>query len=188
MNENEDLRIIRTRKLLSNAMLELLEKESIDEISIKEICDKAMVHRTTFYKHFNDKYDLFNYVFVEMNNELSEKARNNIEIESSKQMYSVMVQTIFDFLSEKGNQLKNIMIHNDNSILKTMFCQSLEKSIERFANEYQSVNNVPSRIISTFYIGAIISLAVFWIHNPHKYTKEQMIAYTNKLIDEEFCK
>lgn len=62
MNEN-DLRVIKTKKALSTSLYELLEKRSFEVISVNQICNHAMVHRTTFYKHFYDKYDLLVYLF-----------------------------------------------------------------------------------------------------------------------------
>jgi len=51
-----DLRTIRTYKLLKDSLLELLSKDSFDNIKVNDICNLAMVHRTTFYSHFADKY------------------------------------------------------------------------------------------------------------------------------------
>ena len=48
----EDLRVQRTYLLLKNALLELLAKKSFDEIKVNDICNLAMIHRTTFYSHF----------------------------------------------------------------------------------------------------------------------------------------
>lgn len=61
MNHN-DLRVIKTKKALSQSLYELLEKHMFTTISVNQICDNAMVHRTTFYKHFYDKYDLLIYL------------------------------------------------------------------------------------------------------------------------------
>lgn len=36
----------------------LIADKKFERISVQEICDRAMVHRTTFYKHYEDKYDL----------------------------------------------------------------------------------------------------------------------------------
>lgn len=48
----------RRRKQIWNAMFELLEEKPIKNITVGEICDKAMIHRTTFYNHFYDIFDL----------------------------------------------------------------------------------------------------------------------------------
>src|SRR5216683_4012760 len=54
----EDLRIRRTHKLLWEALMTELSLRPFEEITVKEICERAMVHRSTFYKHYEDKYAL----------------------------------------------------------------------------------------------------------------------------------
>jgi AcrR family transcriptional regulator len=56
--EQGDLRVRRTHKLLWEALLAELAERPFAEISVKDICERAMVHRTTFYKHYTDKYAL----------------------------------------------------------------------------------------------------------------------------------
>src|SRR5260221_4783495 len=56
--EQADLRVRRTHKLLWEALMALLSERAFEEITVKEICERAMVHRTTFYKHYEDKYAL----------------------------------------------------------------------------------------------------------------------------------
>ncbi len=53
-----DPRIRRTRRLLQQAFLELMQKKSFQSISVQEIAERATVNRATFYAHFEDKYDL----------------------------------------------------------------------------------------------------------------------------------
>ena len=54
-----DLRVRRTRGLLSNALVGLMEEKSIDKITLQEVLDRATVGRSTFYLHYRDKDDLF---------------------------------------------------------------------------------------------------------------------------------
>ncbi|HEY7834158.1 MAG TPA: TetR/AcrR family transcriptional regulator C-terminal domain-containing protein [Ktedonobacterales bacterium] len=54
----EDLRVRRTHKLLWEALLAELSERPFEDITVKDICERAMVHRTTFYKHYEDKYAL----------------------------------------------------------------------------------------------------------------------------------
>lgn len=51
----------RTKNRLSKALFELLEEKPIRKITISEICEKAMLHRTTFYNYFYDIFDLAGY-------------------------------------------------------------------------------------------------------------------------------
>lgn len=61
-----DLRVIKTKKALSSSLLQLLEQQLFQTITVNQICDNALVHRTTFYKHFYDKYDLLEYLFNQL--------------------------------------------------------------------------------------------------------------------------
>lgn len=54
----EDRRIRKSKKALQEALIRLLSKKSIGEITIKELTDEADVHRGTFYHHYADAMDL----------------------------------------------------------------------------------------------------------------------------------
>lgn len=54
-----DPRVKRTRKLLQDALLELLAEKSFDAITVQDIADRSTINRATFYTHFADKYELF---------------------------------------------------------------------------------------------------------------------------------
>ncbi|MDY4022996.1 TetR/AcrR family transcriptional regulator [Staphylococcus borealis] len=59
MND-KDLRVIKTKKALTDSLYSLLEEEAFSTITVNMICKNAGVHRTTFYKHFYDKFELLN--------------------------------------------------------------------------------------------------------------------------------
>lgn len=59
MVKSDDLRVKRTRKLISQAFFTLLHKKKFEKISIQEIADSAMINRATFYAHYADKQDLY---------------------------------------------------------------------------------------------------------------------------------
>jgi probable dihydroxyacetone kinase regulator len=57
-----------------DAFKELLNKKSLDRITVKEICEYCGVNRQTFYNHFTDIMDIFKFIFFE---ELSSEIANN---------------------------------------------------------------------------------------------------------------
>ena len=59
MEQKMDLRIRKTYKALKDTFLELLSEKKFEDITVNELCERAMVRRATFYKHFADKYDFF---------------------------------------------------------------------------------------------------------------------------------
>lgn len=46
---------------LANAMKECMFSSPVEKITVKEICDTCGVTRQTFYRNFQDKYDLINW-------------------------------------------------------------------------------------------------------------------------------
>lgn len=47
-----------TRMVLQDSLIELMKEKPISKITIKELCEKADINRTTFYAHYTDQYDL----------------------------------------------------------------------------------------------------------------------------------
>lgn len=58
MQSKVDLRIVKTRANIKNTFIELLSEKEFNEITIQNILDKALINRSTFYKHYSDKYEL----------------------------------------------------------------------------------------------------------------------------------
>lgn len=66
----ENLRVRRTRKLLREALVELIEERGFDQITVTEIAERAMVSRATFYRNHWSKYDVVEQIFEEAMDEL----------------------------------------------------------------------------------------------------------------------
>jgi len=61
-----DLRVVKTKQALHNALLTLLSNKPLENISIAEICRVAKVNRGTFYLHYEQKEKLFEEYFQEI--------------------------------------------------------------------------------------------------------------------------
>lgn len=70
-----------TKLTLRNAVMERLETHSLDEISVKELCEAALVSEATFFNYFPKKTDLINYLIqlwtVEVNWHGQQAARSS---------------------------------------------------------------------------------------------------------------
>ena len=58
----KNLRMTHTKQSLINAFFSLVNKKDFEKITIADITKGAQVNRATFYAHFEDKYDLIDYV------------------------------------------------------------------------------------------------------------------------------
>ncbi len=65
-----DLRVRRTKQILRQALMDLMNEKSYEAITVAEIAERAMVNRTTFYRHYEDKSDLFTRGMDEMLDEI----------------------------------------------------------------------------------------------------------------------
>ena len=52
-----------TKRALSQALKELIKTRPIEKISVGNICDACGLNRKSFYYHFQDKYDLINWIY-----------------------------------------------------------------------------------------------------------------------------
>jgi AcrR family transcriptional regulator len=61
----DNLRVRRTRKLLREALIELIEEHDFETLTVGELTERAMVSRAAFYRNYQDKYDLVEQIFDE---------------------------------------------------------------------------------------------------------------------------
>jgi len=57
-DRKEDRRVIRTKQVILEALVTLIEEKGIDAVTVKDITRKANINRGTFYLHYQDKTDL----------------------------------------------------------------------------------------------------------------------------------
>jgi AcrR family transcriptional regulator len=55
-----DPRVMRTRKLIRDALLSLLAEKSFEAINVQDIAERGTINRATFYAHYTDKFALLN--------------------------------------------------------------------------------------------------------------------------------
>lgn len=94
-----DPRVKRTRRLLQDALREILRQKPFDEILVQDITEGATVNRATFYDHYKDKFDLFNALIGTDFDRLLE-ARNVCLDGSCSSGLGAIVYAVSDFLRQ----------------------------------------------------------------------------------------
>ena len=64
-----DMRVVKTRRAIRNALIELAEEKDVDKITVKELCERAEISKPAFYSHYGNIYD----VVDEVENEVVQK-------------------------------------------------------------------------------------------------------------------
>ena len=177
----EDLRVRRTQKLLWEALIELMAQQDFESISVKDICERAMVHRTTFYKHYEDKYDLLLRGMRMMHSELKLTHANDIKESKDPQPYLRMCQHIAE-----NERFYRLMLCGDGiGTFYTMQRSSLaEIASSRLlkAQEQGKTLRAPVPILAQFWAGAVISTIAWWLENAMPYTPEQMARHMDAIM------
>lgn len=61
-----DKRIVRTKKIIKSALIEMMEDQMINEISVLQLCKKADINRNTFYAHYSTPEDVLEEIEKEL--------------------------------------------------------------------------------------------------------------------------
>lgn len=73
MEEKKDSRRVKmTKRMLKESLINLMKESSVHDITIKEICENADVNRSTFYRHYQTQYDLYNEIIDDIAADISE--------------------------------------------------------------------------------------------------------------------
>ncbi len=107
MSENQRVRL--SKQLLRQSLLELLNEQSIHKISVREICDRAQVNRSTFYKYYGSQYDLFQ----EMEDEILNHVNHHLAVAPSALAGDLsQVTKLVAFVGENAALCKILINHN----------------------------------------------------------------------------
>lgn len=168
MGKNTDLRVKRTYKLLSEALKKLMKQKPFDKISVTDICDEAMVHRTTFYTHFTDKFELLQYCMNELESPFDGEVVPEYSDDGYRQYYLNVADSILAHL-EKNADFYRILIkkNKEESILNHMqrdLCSRIEDKLrECEKNGARLLASAP--ILANLYAGGCMSVVLWWLEN-----------------------
>ena len=161
----EDRRIRYTKKVIKDTFIELLEQKPINKITVTELCTKCEINRATFYRYYEDVYDLMEKLKSQYVCEL--KAAISI----SKDDY-----TISGFTSEilevilKNKELSRILfsLKNGKDFLDDVLDIAHQKCIEKWNRYGKNVPQEQVGYLSTFITAGTIGILNDWIQNDYK--------------------
>ncbi|WP_432661970.1 TetR/AcrR family transcriptional regulator C-terminal domain-containing protein [Wukongibacter baidiensis] len=183
MGKKTDLRIVRTKKSIKRAFLDLLKEKNYNKITIQDIAEEAMINRNTFYLHYLDKDDLLDQLTSQCLSKLKESMNANSNIDTIDALgyddFYELIKKVFKTIEEDIDFYKIIL--GDESIpylsikftnvIKNHMSEGLDKSTQLKTGE----RNVDNRKIYVEYMAAgLIGVIRFWINNRHKYSIEEV--------------
>lgn len=183
-----DMRIQRTVRNLKRTLIELLKVMPYDKISITDICDKALVHRTTFYKHFDNKEQLLMIALADSREEIFLNFFEKMEFDSPKAIYIYLACNGFEYLSKHKTSILSIYKNVNKDEIFNVIKNALERSIKYLLLKNRPFKNysIPINVLSTFYTGGLVNLFIWWLNNDGVYTAAEMMKYVNAIFEQNY--
>jgi AcrR family transcriptional regulator len=182
--ETEDLRVRRTRKLLQKAFLELTVEKGFAALTVQDITERAMVNRSTFYRHYLDKYELLEQYMEEVYGLIKQEVSSNENWERTPDGAPPGLVIL----------LKHIQMHSEFYRVMLgpkgdpVFTQGFRKNVEnRFRYLISTLGAVadpklPPLDLRVNYISyADIGAILWWLENDQPCTAEQFAIWLSQL-------
>lgn len=177
----QDIRVKKTQLALSKTMLELLEKKSFQKITVNDICQEAMVSRSTFYLHFEDKYQLLGYCMQQERRKLEE----NLECDDPRLFLQAMLRTI----RERQRVYRNLFLNDVNLELVRMFQNVFHGFFSELLTSYQEQGVVlpgPAQLVAVYCGNGLSGMMMWWIENDFPVSVEEMALCQYNLLTDIF--
>lgn len=174
MNEN-DLRVIKTKQALHQALLALLKTTTLESISVSSLCREAGVNRGTFYLHFKDIGSLFDEHLQHLLNDLEDSYYEPYRHVSLLIPSDLDPSTIRIFHHVKKYQSFYEIVFDKKSSLSYYY--SLFEKIKGLMLESSSLSQVNDKDVSlliAYQANAIMGLLIQWYEDGFSHSPEYM--------------
>jgi AcrR family transcriptional regulator len=166
-----NVRVRRTRALLRQALVELVEDRGFDRVTVGELTSRAMVSRAAFYRNYRDKYDLVEQVFDEAIAEMT--ADDQDDTRSPAQRYAGFLAHI-----DAYHRLYGALLGRKGS---PWFADRMRKALAAMSSEHLPGRDadalVPS-VISAMFVQSIL----WWLEHDRPCPPEEIAEQSSRLI------
>lgn len=173
MNKNES-KYFNTAVKMDKALIELLEKKDFEYITVKEICEKADVNRSTFYLHYENTSDLLEEATQYITDGFlsyfpADKKAMTFNFESCElsNLLFITPEYILPYLTYiKENRrifktsLRNLASMKFDAVYERMFKYIFDPVLKRF-----SFAENERKYIMKFYLTGITAIVAEWLEN-----------------------
>lgn len=148
----------RTERDFQRALLDLLENHTFMSISVEQLCQEVMVHRSSFYRYYNDKYDLLKHTVNSKITTLIDSSHSTAE----------GLENVVDYLCQHKNLMRNLATSKSNSSLyPTMVNILADIVLNRYEDGVadplvQLIGNFANPETAAYMLSASIVGAFYW--------------------------
>lgn len=175
MPKKIDRRVKYTRALLKEALIELLQEQHISKISVKALCEKADINRSTFYTHYGNQFSLLH----QIQNEVKKNLQHFLEKQLDDRM-PITEQNLIGILeyAKKNKALFTVLLSEN---CDQAFQQDLMELVELIPFQYEIPAHKKEYILSFALTGCI---AVFhkWLQKGTQESPQEMSTLILQII------
>lgn len=182
-NEQEDLRVRRTRKLLQEALIALTVEKGFNAVTVRDITERAMVNRSTFYRHYLDKYDLLDQYMEDSGNLSVEEGSESERLNPAIENVPPGLVRLLNHVQRYGEFYRVMLGQNGDARFTNRFRKRTENRF-RFLLSLQEPRDPaapPIDLTVTYVACAGVGAILWWLENDQPFTTEQMAAYLSQL-------
>jgi AcrR family transcriptional regulator len=180
-----DRMVERTRHLLKETLINLIEEKGFNNITVKNLMFKAKLNRGTFYLHYRDKYDLIEHVQDELldgmqQHMLSLNPQDMIKYHLNNTPYPPMVQ-IFQYIKENEHIFKGLLGSKGDPAFPKKMKVFFKNGFFADVIKNQNSRSIPEECFSAYATSAFLGIIEEWLDNDMRYTPEEMAIFYSKI-------
>lgn len=161
-------RVIRTKSYLKQAIVELLKTEPFENITIKAICEKAAVNRSTFYAYYTCPRDLIEEIEKDILSKLPD-----YNPEGNKPFLESIIP-FMQYIKDNGDTFSILLF----SSADTSFGEQIMSAVMDKYNEFTTYASPDDQAMSfIFCINGVVGIVREWIHSDYKWSVERVSGF-----------
>lgn len=185
-----DRRVERTREMLQNALIELINERGYDAITIQDIADRANIGRTTFYLHYNNKDELFISCHEAIVGEFHLGPHHLLsKDEMLANEASLEMISAYRHLDEARARLSLIFQSPDNAFIlrqiREQMAQEIEVNLRAVFTETDSA--IPFDLLANYLGGSQIALVQWWLEKRRPHSAEDLAQTFHRMQRAVIC-
>lgn len=171
-----DRRIARTRRALGNALIALVLESGYDQISIRELTERADIGYATFFRHYKSKDDLLSQLLVEAVEDFFGRLQPRMTVYDE-------ALTLYKFVEERREIFAiAVKVRRSNPATVSAWKRIDELTLARYTA--RETSGIPLDVSINHVLRSLWESIRWWLKDGAHYSPEQMAAYHAKLIVE----
>lgn len=168
-----DRRIAKTKKAIYRAFAELLSEKNINDITIKDIADKADINRKTFYNYYNGIYDLTGEIENSIIDSFEQVLRDTNINELLHNPYS-MFEALTRIINSNLDFYQHLISIESNSNLVSKLFKSLKTRAEEVISQYTLLDDATLDIVLDFVVSGMFTVFQHWFNSSREHSIDDM--------------